>query len=97
MTPHSRRTAVPARPGHPAVLRPGPVYLLVVLYCFGLALALSGCGGSAPERPAAAYADQVVVKKSQRKLQLLNRGQVIREYRITLGDNPNGHKMQEGD
>lgn len=61
-----------------------------------VALALSGCGG-APERPSAAYADQVVVKKSQRKLQLLKRGAVIREYRVALGDNPNGHKMQEGD
>jgi murein L,D-transpeptidase YafK len=62
-----------------------------------VSLVLAGCGGgSTPERPVG-YADQVVVKKSQRRLQLLNRGQVIREYRIALGDNPNGHKIQEGD
>jgi murein L,D-transpeptidase YafK len=41
--------------------------------------------------------DQVVVKKSQRQLQLMNQGKVIREYRIALGDAPVGHKLQEGD
>jgi murein L,D-transpeptidase YafK len=39
----------------------------------------------------------VVVNKTQRKMQLLKAGQVVREYRINLGDNPYGHKEREGD
>lgn len=27
----------------------------------------------------------------------MKNGQVLREYRVALGDNPYGHKMQEGD
>lgn len=57
-------------------------------------LALAGCAG-APTTPD--YADQVVVRKSERKLQLLSDGKVFREYRISLGDAPVGHKIQEGD
>ena len=58
--------------------------------------ALAGCG-SAPKAPEMSYADRVVVKKSQRKLQLLRKGEVIREYRVALGDAPSGHKFMEGD
>ena len=42
-------------------------------------------------------ADKVLVKKLERKLYLLNKGQVIREYPISLGLNPIGHKQQRGD
>lgn len=92
-----RRTVVPVPATLLAVWRRGRLpHRLAVLAAIGCVLALAGCGGSTPER-SVAYADRVVVKKSQRKLQLLNRGQVIREYRVALGDNPSGHKMQEGD
>lgn len=43
------------------------------------------------------FADKVYVKKSTRTLQLLNNNQVLRQYHIVLGDNPQGHKQQEGD
>jgi len=42
-------------------------------------------------------ADKVIVHKSKRKMQLLKNGEVIRTYKIALGDNPIGHKQQEGD
>ena len=42
-------------------------------------------------------ADKVIVYKSKRKLELLKNGEVIRTYKIALGDNPIGHKQQEGD
>ena len=42
-------------------------------------------------------ADRVVVKKSERKMVLLNNGQIIKEYPISLGLNPIGHKQQRGD
>jgi murein L,D-transpeptidase YafK len=59
-----------------------------------IALALVGCATPPPQR---LVADQVVVKKSERKLMLMHDGKVMREYRIALGDNPWGHKMHEGD
>ena len=41
--------------------------------------------------------DKIVVDKSARKMDLLSQGEVVRSYRIALGDNPQGHKRQEGD
>jgi len=42
-------------------------------------------------------ADWVVVLKSQRIMRLLRSGEVIKEYEISLGKNPNGPKMRQGD
>ena len=42
-------------------------------------------------------ADRVVIKKSERKMYLLNDGRIIKEYPISLGLNPIGHKQQRGD
>ncbi|MBP8926956.1 MAG: L,D-transpeptidase family protein [Pseudomonadales bacterium] len=42
-------------------------------------------------------ADRVLVDKSERKLFLLRNGQAFREFRISLGQAPEGPKMQEGD
>jgi len=57
-------------------------------------LVLAGC---AVEPPKPLLADQVVVKKSERKMQLIQGGEVMREYGIRLGDQPRGHKTREGD
>ncbi len=42
-------------------------------------------------------ADQVIIYKSLRRLDLLHDGKRLRSYRISLGGNPLGHKQQEGD
>ncbi len=42
-------------------------------------------------------ADEVLVKKGQRRLYLLRDGQPFRTYRIALGFTPEGHKQREGD
>jgi len=61
-------------------------------------LSLSGCVTEpAPVVPQLTRADRVVVKKGERKMQLVQQGQVVREYRIALGDQPRGHKVREGD
>jgi murein L,D-transpeptidase YafK len=69
-----------------------------VLIAFTLALLttmlIAGCA-SEPQR--LSRAEKVVVKKSERKMQLIQNGEVVREYRIALGDRPRGHKMREGD
>jgi len=40
---------------------------------------------------------QVLVRKNERRLYLLSDRETVREYRISLGDNPVGHKLSEGD
>lgn len=41
--------------------------------------------------------DKVLVLKSERKLQLQQRGETIKSYRISLGKQPDGAKQREGD
>jgi murein L,D-transpeptidase YafK len=40
---------------------------------------------------------EVVVSKQERRMYLMAGDEVIRNYRIGLGDNPSGHKLYEGD
>ncbi len=42
-------------------------------------------------------ADRLVLRKSERKLYLYNRGQVLRQYEVRLGLRPEGAKEFEGD
>jgi murein L,D-transpeptidase YafK len=42
-------------------------------------------------------ADRILVSKSKRKLSLFRGNEVIKTYRIALGKNPEGHKIQQGD
>ncbi len=41
--------------------------------------------------------DKVLLVKSERKLHLIQRGQVVRSYRVSLGKQPEGPKRFEGD
>lgn len=47
--------------------------------------------------PKGTQADFVFVDKSERRMYLMKKGKVIRSYHIALGDQPKGHKRQEGD
>ena len=42
-------------------------------------------------------ADEIVVYKSRRLLELRAQGKVLRRYRVALGRNPVGHKLYQGD
>ena len=42
-------------------------------------------------------ASQIVVHKSRREMLLLRGQSILRSYRISLGRDPVGHKLQEGD
>jgi murein L,D-transpeptidase YafK len=44
-----------------------------------------------------ATADRVVVKKSERRMYLMRGDEVIASYRVSLGLNPEGPKLREGD
>lgn len=50
-----------------------------------------------PLAPASQRADEIHVVKHQRRMDLLRDGKVIRSYSIRLGDQPRGHKRQQGD
>src|SRR5271169_882559 len=41
--------------------------------------------------------DRVVICKGRREMLLLSGDAVVRQYRVALGRNPVGHKLQEGD
>ena len=41
--------------------------------------------------------EKILVLKSARKLQLIQNGRAIKTYRISLGKQPKGHKLREGD
>jgi murein L,D-transpeptidase YafK len=47
--------------------------------------------------PASAVADKVVVLKSRRKLMLMKDGRVLKAYHVSLGENPVGAKVYQGD
>ena len=63
-----------------------------------------GVGPAMPQAPAAAgvsatmpIADQVLVRKSERRLYLMRHGEVLRSYRVALGLMPQGPKERAGD
>lgn len=67
-----------------------------------LSLLLAGCLGfylPGTEEAEATHikADKIVVIKSKRIMMLLREGEILKAYRIALGKEPVGHKMNEGD
>lgn len=72
---------------------------LRILAAFALVLGLAACGGepgkfktyNGPE------VTSIQVHKSARKMYLLHKGKVLREYDVSLGFTPKGHKQFEGD
>jgi len=65
----------------------------LVLLFLGL-MAISSISDSAH---ASLKADKIIVMKSKHELFLLNSGQVIGKYGVSLGKNPKGPKRYEGD
>jgi murein L,D-transpeptidase YafK len=62
-----------------------------------LLLALVAAFPSAAADTANAKADLIVVQKEKRLMTLYAKRKLIKTYRIALGGNPTGHKVQEGD
>lgn len=52
---------------------------------------------ASPRTSASKTVDKILVIKSARRLELISDGKVIRSYRISLGKQPKGPKLQEGD
>jgi murein L,D-transpeptidase YafK len=51
----------------------------------------------ADEPSANVKADRVVVLKQERTLHLMNHGKIFKTYKVALGGDPVGHKVQMGD
>ncbi|KJK18562.1 murein L,D-transpeptidase family protein [Pseudomonas sp. NPDC087612] len=50
-----------------------------------------------PQAPKPALIDKILVIKSERRLQLISAGTPLKTYRISLGKQPKGAKLREGD
>lgn len=61
------------------------------------AIVFLSCRADSAPLPRSAKADLVVVEKEKRALTLFADGRPLKNYRISLGPNPTGHKMEEGD
>lgn len=59
--------------------------------------AVCSAGSPSATSPNPAFADSVLVVKSERRLYLLADGEVFADYPATFGANPVGHKQREGD
>ena len=70
-----------------------------VLIVFALAGVSVGAWAHWPQSELAStvHVDRVVVRKSARLLELYDGAQLVRRYEVSLGQNPVGHKGQEGD
>lgn len=64
-----------------------------ILTVFWLLCGLAG----AQTATTALHADRVVVLKSERMLQLMSQGKIIKTYKVALGGNPVGPKTRQGD
>jgi murein L,D-transpeptidase YafK len=60
-----------------------------------LASSLFAC--ATPQAPPTQFADRVVVEKAKRSMHLMQNGRVLRSYKVALGQDPVGHKTQQGD
>lgn len=78
-----------------------PAVANVVAPAAGLAAELAAGMPQAPIASSVAatlpIADQVLVRKSERRLYLLRHGEVLRSYRVALGLIPDGPKARAGD
>jgi L,D-transpeptidase catalytic domain len=62
-----------------------------------IALALASAGLFPSDLPQESLADRVVVEKSARTLTLLSHGRTRKTYRMSLGAQPQGPKLRQGD
>lgn len=67
----------------------------IALCCFLFATLAQAM--STPGLDTKSTVDKVLVLKSERKLHLLSRGEILKSYRVSLGKQPSGPKRYQGD
>jgi murein L,D-transpeptidase YafK len=60
-------------------------------------VSVQALSADSPPLPASAMADKVLVLKAERKLLLMKGNEVLKTYTVSLGGNPVGLKIREGD
>lgn len=75
----------------------GPLFAVLAALCCQPGAAWGDAAPRAVPDDDFPMADHVVVRKAERRLDLLNDGEVFRSFPIALGGNPKGHKQREGD
>ncbi|KPP96869.1 MAG: hypothetical protein HLUCCO03_03130 [Marinobacter sp. HL-58] len=95
-------TAMPSKISSPAACSGLKARVIACLTAAACLLVLAGNPATASELPMGAMAEapevsEVLVRKEERRLYLISGEEVVRSYRIGLGDNPSGHKLYEGD
>jgi murein L,D-transpeptidase YafK len=76
----------------------GKISKLAVVLLFSLAVSpLHAFPANAPPLSVSTLADRVLVLKGERKLLLIKGNQVLKTYAVSLGGNPIGPKLREGD
>ena len=68
-----------------------------ILLMLTLALGIAACGNSKFRKYNGPEVTQIQVHKADRKMYLIHKTEVLKEYDISLGFNPVGHKQFEGD
>jgi murein L,D-transpeptidase YafK len=67
-------------------------------WCMAVLMGLSAAvTGLAQELPQNVKADRIVVLKSQRTLELMNHGNLLKSYKVALGGEPRGRKTRQND
>jgi len=77
-------------------LRRTVLYHCALLIVLLFSISVLGVGSQA-KKESIVHADEVIVFKAKRELQLLKDGKVLRSYEIALGTEPIGPKTQQGD
>ncbi len=70
------------------------IILLSCLIAIGLGLVTDA---NKNPLPPGTVADKILIEKKDHRLTLLNRGKTLKVYKIALGRNPEGKKLEEGD
>jgi murein L,D-transpeptidase YafK len=93
----ARRGFVRVRASHPSKIAKGGAASLF-LFSFFLVLLASALPCAASDALSKdTHADKVLVLKSERTLELLDHGKVLKKYKVALGGAPVGKKEKQGD
>ena len=70
------------------------IFVPIFLAVGGIALFMNAVKNPLPP---GTVADKVLIEKKDRRLTLLSNGKTLKAYRVALGRNPEGKKLQDGD
>src|SRR4029077_7587935 len=92
-----RRGCIRIRVSHPSRLAKAGAASFVCFLCFLVLLASAMPCAASDALAKDAHADKVLVLKSERTLELLDHGKILKKYKVALGSTPVGKKVKQGD